>query len=204
MALATYTDLLGAVASWVHRNDLTAQIPDFVTLAEGRIARDLRLRKQVVNALLSTVASTQTVALPSDFLEIENITLSSSNPPRQIHVVTPEVMDEKYPFNWYPGQPVVYCLIGDNIVLGPTPDAVYTISLDYYQRFPALSSSVNWLFTNYPSIYLYATLVELSAYTMNAEAEQKWNARYLAEVETLQSADDTALRSGTAMRVRAL
>ena len=204
MALATYADLLSAVAAWSHRDDLTGVIPDFVTIAEARIARDLRLRKQVVNTALSTVAATQTVALPSDFLEIENITLSSTNPPRQIHIVTPEIMDEKYPANFYAGEPVVYTILGDNLVLGPTPDAVYTISLDYYQRLPALSSAVNWLYTNHPSVYLYATLCEVAAYAFDKEAEAKWDSRYRADAADVQSRDDDALRSGTAMRVRAL
>ena len=80
MALATYTDLLASVAAWLNRSDLTAVIPDFVSLAEGRIARDLRLRKQVINTTLSTVAGTQSVTLPSDFLEAENLAISNTSP----------------------------------------------------------------------------------------------------------------------------
>jgi len=44
MSLANYTDLLASVATWLNRTDLTSVIPDFVTLAEERIARDLAER----------------------------------------------------------------------------------------------------------------------------------------------------------------
>jgi hypothetical protein len=206
MALATYTDLLASVANWLNRSDLTAVIPDFVTLAEGRIARDLRLRKQVVNTTLSTVAGVQTVALPSDFLEAENLNIISASQNGSLSVVTPEYIDRKYPPSAsYTGQPVVYTVVGDNMVLGPTPDGVYTISLDYYQRFTALATaSTNWLLTNHPTVYLNACLVEGSAYLMDADKAQAYEARYQAAISDLQFRDDAALRSGSAMRVRAL
>jgi hypothetical protein len=206
MALATYTDLLASVAAWLNRSDLTTVIPDFVTLAEGRIARDLRLRKQVANTTLSTVSGTQTVALPSDFLEAENLTLSNTSPVGALSVVTPEYIDRKYPPSAnYTGQPAVYTIVGDSLVLGPTPDGVYTLSLDYYQRFTALSTaSTNWLLTNHPAVYLNACLVEGSAYLMDADKAKAYEARYQAAISDLQFRDDAALRSGSAMRVRAL
>jgi hypothetical protein len=127
MAIATYSDLQTSVANWLKRSDLTSIIPDFITLAEARIARDLRLRRQVTNTALSTVAGTQTVTLPSDFLEMENITLTNTTPPAALSVVTPEIMDRKFPSGYVTGQPVVYTIVGDQVQLGPTPDAVYTV-----------------------------------------------------------------------------
>jgi hypothetical protein len=205
MAIATYSDLQTSVANWLKRSDLTSIIPDFITLAEARIARDLRLRKQVTNTALSTVAGTQTVSLPSDFLEMENITLTNTTPPAALSVVTPEIMDRKFPNGYVTGQPVVYTIVGDQVQLGPTPDAVYTVSLDYYQRFAALSTTpTNWLLTNHPSVYLFAALAEASGYVFNDERIPTWEAKYQADVRSLQESDDTALRSGSAMRVRTL
>jgi hypothetical protein len=205
MALATYSDLQTSIAGWLNRSDLTAVIPDFVTLAEGKIARDLRIRKQVVNTTLTTVAGTQTVSLPSDFLELENISLTSTSPPGALSVVTPEIMDRKYPAGYGTGQPVVYALVADTIQFGPTPDAAYTVSLDYYQRFAALSvTPTNWLLTNYPSIYLFGALAEAASYLMDEPRAAMWTQRYGQECAALQSMDDQAVRSGSAMRVRAL
>ena len=205
MTISNYTDLQSSIASWLVRTDLTAVIPDFITLAEGRIARDLRLRRQVTSVNLSTVASTQTVALPSDFLEAENLSITSGYPPGALSVVTPEILDRTFPNNILAGQPVVYAIIGDNLAFGPTPDAVYTVKLQYYQRFTALSTAgTNWLLTNHPSLYLNACLVEGHAYLHDEAKARAYNERYAADVETLQTTDDASLRSGSAMRVRAL
>lgn len=205
MALATYTNLLASVAAWLNRTDLTAVIPDFVTLAEGRIARDLRLRKQVVNTTLSTAAGVQSLALPSDFLELENITLSGTSPPGALSAVSPEYLDRKYPDAYYTAQPQVYAIVGDALLFGPTPDGVYAVELAYYQRFTALaSSSTNWLLTNHPTVYLNACLVEGSAYLMDIDKAQAYESRYQAAMRDLQLVDDAALFSGSAIRVRAL
>lgn len=205
MALATYTDMLASVAGWMNRTDLTAMIPDFVALAETRIARDLRLRRQVANAAILTVANTQSVTLPSDFLEIENIGLSSTSPQAPLSFVTPEIMDRRYPAGYNSGQPVVYTTLGDTIQLGPTPDSVYTVSLDYYQRLAALTvTPTNWLLTNYPMVYLSAALVEGSLYLHDTDKVALWDARYRAEVKSLQETDDIALHGGSVMRVRVM
>jgi hypothetical protein len=205
MALATYSDLQTSIAAWLKRSDLTSIIPDFITLAEARIARDLRLRKQVVSTTLTTVANTQGVTLPSDFLEAENLTVASVNPPGMLSVVTPEILDRKFPNNYFTGPPVVYAVVGDKLLLGPTPDAAYSIEMDYYQRWAALSvTPTNWLLTNHPSVYLFAALAEASGYLFNDERIPMWEAKYQADVRSLQQMDDMTVRSGSAMRVRTL
>ena len=205
MALATYTDVLASVAGWLNRTDLTAMLPDFVALAESRIARDLRVRRQVANAGLLTVANSQSVTLPAGFLEIENIGLSSTSPQAPLTVVTPEILDRRYPASFNNGQPVVYTVMGDSIMLGPTPDAVYTVSVDYYKRWDALAvTPTNWLLTNYPMVYLSAALVEGALYLQDTDKVALWDARYRAEARSLQDTDDTAVHSGAGMRVRVL
>ncbi len=39
MALSNYTDLKTAVASWMKRSDVTAKVPDYITLAEKKIVK---------------------------------------------------------------------------------------------------------------------------------------------------------------------
>lgn len=205
MALSTYSDLKAAVAEWLNRGDLTAVIPDFISLAESRIARDLRIRKQVTTATLSTVANTRGIALPDDFLELENITLTSTTPQGALSVVTPEILDRKYPESYSIGQPVVYALLGNQILFGPTPDAAYTVSVDYYARMAALSSTpTNWLLTNHPGVYLFSTLAEAHLYMMDQNQATLWEQRYQAAAKSIQDSDDDGIYSGSAMRVRVL
>ena len=204
MALANYTDLLAAVAKWMDRTDLTATIPDFVTLAEARLARDMRLRNQVVNTALATVANQNYVTLPADWLEIENITVSSVSPPGVMSVITPEVMDTLFPSGYRTGQPYRYAPLAQKLLLGPTPDAVYTISVDYYQRLGLAASTTNWLMTYYPTVYISACLVEGFSFLQDTDRLALWQSRYKEETTALQDADDASVRSGSSMRVRAL
>lgn len=203
MSLNTYADLLNSVAAWSKRSDLASIIPDCVVLAEARINRDLRMRRQIVSGTLTTVAGSQAVTLPADFLEFENLTLNT-NPKTTLSVVTPELLDRKYPEAFQTGAPVVYTTVGNEMRLGPTPDAAYTITADYYAKWSLQTSGSNWLLTNHPYIYLSAVLAEVGLYTMDTESASQWAGRYQGEVKTAQDADDQSLRSGSAMRVRTL
>jgi hypothetical protein len=203
--LANYTDLLASAASWSHRTDLTAFMPDFVVLAEARISRDLRLRRQVSSATLATVAATQTVALPDDYLELENISCTSSGVERNLEYINIERMNVKYPDGSGNGVPVVYTLEGSNILFGPTPDAVYSIPIYYYAKFVALATTpTNWLMTNHPNIYLFATLAELADYSQDVKNLEKWESKYARDIKQLHDSDEKSMFSGSALRVRSV
>ena len=202
MALGTYTELQASIADWLHRSDLTATIPDFIALAESRISRDLRLRAQLTATTLSTVADTQTVALPSDFLEIENISCTSGGMDRSMEFVTLERLNLSYPDGSGNGIPSVYSVVGSNLYLGRVPDAVYSLPFGYYAKFAALSvTPTNWLLTNHPGVYLFGALAESGDYTQSDQIA-KWEGKYSALVQALQLADEKAKFSGAALRVR--
>ncbi|APW37653.1 hypothetical protein RD110_10995 [Rhodoferax koreense] len=204
MSLATYSDLLASVAAWANRADLDAIIPDFVTLAEARINRDLRLRMQLVSTTFSTVGGTRSQALPSDWLEFQNLDVSGGASSAPLNYVPLGYMEEKFPDNGSLGKPSIYTLQAGNFLLAPTPDIVYTLKAVYYAKFPALSvTPTNWLLTNHPSVYLNACMKEFSLYTMNDERAARWEAMYKSAIKDVQDADDSALSSGSALRVRA-
>ena len=66
MAFSNYTELQTSVADWLDRDDLTARIPDFITLAEARFNRLLRIRSMETEAEQVTVAGTRSYSLPTD------------------------------------------------------------------------------------------------------------------------------------------
>lgn len=201
MALANYTDLLASVAAWINRTDLTTVIPDFVTLAEAKISRDLRLRKQVVSTILTTTAGVRGVDLPSDWLEFENVSLDGS-PERQLTYASVEHLDIVYPNGGQNDKPSLYTIEGGQILFGPTPDAAYNATVFYYQRFTSLSTSTNWLMTNHPNIYLYCCLMYAFQYVGNAQRTKEYLDLYSADVDALQMQDDRAQHSGSSLRVR--
>lgn len=201
MALANYVDLQAAIANWSHRSDLTAVIPDFVTMAEARISRDLRLRKQITSATLTTVANQATLPLPDDWLEFENLSVATS-PNAQLTYVPVEHIDANFSSN-YTDVPSCFTIEGDNIIFAPIPDSNYDIAAIYYARFPSLiTNSVNWLMTNHPNIYLFACLIEVCFYTRDVAAGNVFTQRYQSELAQLQNVDDRSTHSGSALRVK--
>jgi hypothetical protein len=202
MALANYTDLLASVASWMNRTDLTAVIPDFVTIAESRIARDLRHRKQLVSDTLTASTSTRAVALPSDWLEFSNLTIDGT-PDAILQAVTMEHLNANYPEAGYSAKPIVFAVDGDNVLFGPLPDDAYTVNIDYFARFPALATdATNWLMTNHPKVYLAACMAEAASFTFDPQRAAEWNAIYKGEIAELQKDDDASAHSGSVLRVK--
>ena len=88
MAFTSYTDLKSTVADYLARSDLTTQIPDFITLAENRLRRDLRLRQMLKVVTTAMTAGDGTVALPSDFLAMRDLHLET-NPVSAIEYQSP-------------------------------------------------------------------------------------------------------------------
>ena len=205
MALdGTYVGLQATVATWMHRTDLTAVIPDFVVMAESRIARDLRVLSQISPATLTVTAGNRLVAVPSGWLQFDNLSLMT-NPVANLSLVSLDQMDTQFPDGIGPEAPRVYAMSGTNIVLAPTPDIGYTLTASYFSRFPALATAGgNWLLTNFPNVYLFAVLAEACAYAQDDERAPLWNKRYNEEVEQVQFVDDRGAQSGSMLRVRIL
>lgn len=173
MAISTYAQLQTAVASWLNRSDLTTQIPDFITLAESALNRRLNLRVMTQEASLSTVASSRTVTLPTAFIEpLALWRLDTDRVPLIFRL--PETMD----ISTTSGRPE-YWAVDETIVFERPADAVYSLIFRYVKGF-ALSDTdtTNWLLTNHPDVYLFATLVEAAPYLRDDNLLAVWSARF--------------------------
>lgn len=202
MSLANFTDLKASVASWLHRDDLVDNIPDFITLAESRFNRNLRLRQQMTTTALATVADTATVALPNDWLQFHRLRLTS--PDRGLDFLPSREFAFKYRVA-DAGSPRNYTIEGASLVLGPKPDAVYSIDTVYFAAIPALTvgSPTNWLLTAHPALYLFATLSESAPFIGKDERIPTWESKYAAALEAAMHADQKARASGSGLRIRA-
>ena len=67
----TNAELQALVASYMHRTDLTADIPGFIELARTRINRDMRVRENIKEDTETPTTNPRT--LPLDFLEMRSI-----------------------------------------------------------------------------------------------------------------------------------
>ena len=206
MALSTFTELKDAVADWLDRSDLTARIPDFITLAETRINRELRIRPMEVRSVAYTSSGQKYFNLPGGYLQMRNIQLNT-NPTTPLEYITPEMLDRLYGSNTT-GKPRAYTLIGDEIQLSPIPDAAYEIEMAFYENITSLGDGTsgtvtyNWLTQNAPDILLYGSLMEAEPFIKNDERIPVWLNGYSNAIDKLQKADSRDRHSGSAMRIR--
>lgn len=200
MSITTYSELQASVASWLNRGDLSANITDFITLAEAQLSADVRGRLMDAKTTVVTVAGVNTVALPTDMLEMRRFGVAGTGY-QALSYRSPDEMSADFQNN-YSGQPAVFTVIGANAELSPIPDAVYSLELVYRQRIPALSVSAptNWLLTNWPNAYLYAALLAAAPFIMNDARIPVWQALYKVAVDGINGID---WYSGTTMKVMA-
>lgn len=200
MAITDYASLQASVATWLHRADLTAIIPDFIALAEAKMASDIDARPMDISVTLACTAGNPLVALPSDMLEMRRLLLAT-DPSIVLKYATPDQIASDYPLS-LASRPSVFAVLGANLQLAPIPDSDYTLNLDYKQRIPALSVSntTNWLLTAFPNAYLYGALCAAQPYIINDERLPMFQALYREAVDGINAID---WYSGSTMRVRA-
>ena len=190
MALATYSDLKTSIANYLARSDLTTQIPDFITLAENRLRRELRTRKMLKLVSATMTANDNTLSLPADFLALRDVHLATT-PARPLNFQTPSVFFRNARVT-DTGVPVDYTVLDAEFQFAPIPDTNYTAKMLYYAAPTYLSDSntTNVFISNYPDALLYASLGEAEPYLMNDERLATWAALYQRAVDSITSSDD--------------
>lgn len=179
MAITNHSELVAAAGSWLHRGDLTAIIPDFIVLAEAKLNRILRLRAMEV---VATGAVAATVPLPAGFIELKSLTITQGTTTKVLTYIPPTGV------NGTSGIAQSYSLVGDDLKFIPI-GAGETYTMTYYAKLPALSAGVNWLITNAPDCYLYATLLESAPFIGDDPRTTLWLNMLTEVIKQLEKAD---------------
>ena len=202
MAIGTYAELQTAVANWLNRDDLTANIPDFITLCEARLNRVLRTRAMEGLYTASTISGQRDYNLPPNYLQMRALRLNTS-PLTVLEYVSPEIMDRVWAGS-SGGKPVAYTIKANELFLGPSPDTVYTMEMDYYRKFDSLSAIIttNAMLTDNPDVYLYGSLLEAEPFIKNDSRIQVWGTSFYKAITDIQDQDSKDRHSGSEMRIR--
>ena len=202
MSITSYTELQTAVGNWIHRSDLAAQIPDFITLAEVMMNGDLKSRSQEMRMTLTCDTSSRLITLPTDMLEMRRLTLMSADPVRVLEYKSPEQLIADSTYITGAAMPDSFTVVAGSIEFNSIPDSAYPVELIYQQRLPALSNSntTNWLLTNWPNAYLFGTLLQSAPYTQDTAQIEVWQRAYQDAIDTVNTID---WYSGSGLRVRA-
>ena len=190
------------MADWLNRADLTAQIPDFIALAEARFNRDLRLNSMLQRD--TTVATADYVALPTDWLEHVSITPIGTNNDAPLVYLSNEEFNRVRLQN-LTGLTRYYTIQENNILLNPAPAVGgVTLELFYYGKIPALSVSntSNWLLARAPDLYLYGSLAAAEIFLQNDERLPLWASAVETIIGSLKAESERAKYSQGNLAVR--
>ena len=202
MAISTYTELKASIANFLNRDDLTATIPDFISLAESSINNEIRHWRMETRA--ETTVDSQFTGIPSDWLSTIRFHLTTSGTSSLNFMSLATMQSTRAARNDATGTPTNYSLNSSQFELMPTPDGEQSAILMYYAKIPTLSDSneTNWLLTNYPDIYLYGALLHSAPYLKEDERAQTWAALYTAAVVRVNNASNKSTASGSGLRLK--
>jgi len=192
-----YTALSNAIQAYTENTeaDFVANIPVFVQQAEQRIYNNVQfpsIRKNVTGVVSTT--STY-LSAPDDFLAVYSLAVIDATGNYE-YLLNKDVnfIRQAYPSASDVGLPRYYALFGPTVsgstitdeltfIVGPKPDANYTVELHYYyypESITVAADGRTWLGDNFDSVLLYGSLVEAYTY-MKGETDmmQLYNQKYV-------------------------
>ena len=163
----TYASLQTLIASYLHRSDLTTQIPSFIELAEAIMFRELHIKELQVSVTGATVSGY--ADLPADFGSVSRVSVTYGNSARTLDYTS--LAEAPVATS---ASPSLYSLENNKLRLwGASDDTAYT--LYYIPKIQALwdTNTRNWILDNAQELYLYASALEGAKYIRdNAEVQK--------------------------------
>ena len=178
-----YTQLTAAIKAYsendfpqaVGSGGLTSaeQIARFVQEAEQRIYNSVQFPVIRKNVTGTTTSGNKYLATPVDFLATYSLAAIDGDGNYE-YLLNKDVnfIRAAYPSASDSGSPAYYALFDQNtFILGPTPNAAYTMELHYYYYPESIvTAGTSWLGDNFDSVLLYGALLEAAAY-MKSDAD---------------------------------
>ena len=177
-----YTQLTAAICDYTQNfdQDFIDNIPVFVQQAEQRIYNSVQFPSIRKNVTGSTSANNKYLGCPNDFLAVYSMAVIDGTGAYE-YLLNKDVnfIRQAYPQPTDTAIPKYYALFGTQIndaneltfILGPTPDATYSVELHYYYYPESIvTASTSWLGDNFDSVLLYGSLVEAVTF-MKGEAD---------------------------------
>ena len=203
MALTNYTGLKSSIADFLNRDDLTSVIPDFISLAEAQINRDIRHWKMEARSSGQQSALDEYMQVPADWVETIRLHLTGTGT-STVNLISRDAMaDKRQAHENETGTPTHYTHADGQFQLYPTPSNDTDFELLYYQKIPSLSSNTdNWLLLEAPDVYLYGALLHSAPYLAEDQRVAVWAQLYGAAVQRLNEVSEDARFSGSGLTLK--
>jgi hypothetical protein len=167
MTISTYATLQDAVASYLHRTDLAALIPNFISLAEATLLREISIPE--TEASVDGVTVGGYALLPNDFGTLSKLAITYAGATRLLDYIA--LADVSTATDANPGY---YSFQNGKLrIYGTGSGQAYT--LYYIPAIVPLSTinTSNWLLQNAPDLYLYASAMEATKHLRDDDHTQR-------------------------------
>jgi len=167
-----YAQLVTAIEEYTETSEATfvSQIPNFVQLAEERIYNTVDLPSLRRNVTGTLTINNKYLSTPGDFLSVYSLAVINAAGEYE-YLLNKDVnfIRQAYPQPTDTGIPKYYAIFGPTssslteltIILGPTPDAAYSVEFHYfYYPESIVTASTSWIGDNFESALLYGALRE--------------------------------------------
>lgn len=173
-ATMTYSQLVEDVKQYAERFDqpFIAQIPRFISLAENRIAAEVRGLGYVRYVTGAFTMNESIMEKPARWRETCGLSYISEGKTVFLKQRGYSYIRAYWPDKTVSGKPFYYCDYDyEHLLIAPTPDAAYPLELAYFERPLPLSESnqVNWTTQYAPQLLLYASLLEAQPFLKRSE-----------------------------------
>jgi hypothetical protein len=143
------------------------QIATFVEQAEQRVYNTVQLPALRRNQTGTLTSGNKYLTLPTDYLADFSVAVIKADGSYE-YLLNKDVnfIRQAYPDPTDTGLPEHYALFDANTyILGPTPDAGYTVELHYfYYPETIVTAGTSWLGDNFDSVLLYGAMLEAAAF----------------------------------------
>lgn len=196
--MKNYSELQSFVADFLARDDLSAQIKTFVSLAEQRMSRELNIAILERVARADVLATQQFVSLPTDMRSIREIAVIDGTTRTSLRYLTPAQLDERKR-NTTTTDLEFYSITANDVELLGIPAKALKLEIIYNEGVAALDSATptSTILTRHGDAYLHGTLHQAFSFLQDEQRAQYHDAlftRAMAEVVK----DSNNQRFGTA------
>jgi len=178
--LNTFEKLVETISDYLGRSDLRDQIPDFITLVEKELERDIPLRDSEFVEEGKFTGIDEFIDLPRNLLELRHLRVNTVRP-YSINIVGIDKLNDVRTNGLGLSNPSAACHIGNRLYLAPTPtDSTITYTITYRGSIAGLGPGrpSNKILDDAPDCLLYGALMHAAPFIGADHRIQVWGGFY--------------------------
>lgn len=202
----TYAQLQTQVANYLKRDDLTSDVPSFITMGENELNRRLELLQMEELTSFSLAGAANTVAfsaISSTCVAVLQLWKVVNGVVEELVFLDPLQFIQQQEVATNTGQPNYWTVQGGTVIyFDRTADQAYTIYARIRKKFAIASDyATNYVALNHEEAYLFASLVQAEPFLKNDKRIGTWRTLLEAVLIQLNEADMKARGNRSAVLI---